>query len=482
MENVILTYGLSDEQFDLLGKSVPEYYALEKAETVADFMAMNTVCNVILADELSQESLNVLLSYYLDTLDVISERVVWIGAAELPIELQHRFVCYDTFQDMLLSIAQIIEQAQCHYDIQQMYLCPFAYLPGRGIEHVLEQDIFNSLHKKYGAKPDPDIQKRLRQEWTALLETYAINELAAVYELCLWLKQNNHPFRVTGESLSGLIPYLLGITDINPLEVHYHCARCYRFEWGYAGWSPFDLKKKNCPNCGPEMERDGHDLIWQEFCSYGRMPNYNIYLPGDLRNKITDWAMNHWMKDHQTEEWKIEQLEDRQIGVGNILFRFELHRSELATEYHSRIITADNKIELIMEGPHKTLLKKVGLPVDVDFSDYVSLLCVEAQTCNVKNLAHLLILNRACIFTDDFPCCREDVFRYLKSHDFVDKDAFRGMTSVRKGKGLPVITDEMRAADDYWIAEYCNQIERMPSRAEIISELFFNFRSRIKVE
>ena len=235
MENIILTYGLNSEQFDLLKAAVPEYYALEKAETVADFMAMNTVCNVILADELSQESLNVLLPYYLDTLDVISERVVWIGAAELPIELQHRFVCYDTFQGMLLSIAQIIEQAQCHYDIQQMYLCPFAYLPGRGIEHALEQDIFNSLHKKYGVKPDPDIQKRLRQEWTALLETNAINELAAVYELCLWLKQNNHPFRVTGWALSGLIPYLLGITDINPLEVHYHCSQCHHFEGGYAG-------------------------------------------------------------------------------------------------------------------------------------------------------------------------------------------------------------------------------------------------------
>jgi len=482
MENIILTYGLNSEQFDLLKAAVPEYYVLEKAETVADFMATNMVCNVICAEKLSQDSLNILLHYYLDIFDVIAERVVWIGAIELPKELQNRFARYNTFQDMLLNIAQIIKQAQSHYDIQQMYLCPFAYLPGRGIEHVLEQDIFNSLHKKYGVKPDPDIQKRLRQEWTALLETNAINELAAVYELSLWLKQNNHPFRVTGWALSGLIPYLLGITDINPLEVHYHCSQCHHFEWGYAGWSPFDLKKKNCPNCGAEMERDGHDLIWQEFCSYGRMPSYSVHLPDDLQQTITTWAIKHWMNAWKNGEWEIERVGDQQIGVGNILFRFELHRSEIATEYHSRIITADNKIELIQGGPHKTLLKKVGLPVDVDFSDYISLLCVEAQTCNVKNLAYLLILNRACIFSDDFPCCREDVFHYLKSHDFVDKDAFRGMTSVRKGKGLPVITDEMRAADDSWIVEYCEQVKRMPSRAEILSELFFNFKSRKKAE
>lgn len=482
MENIILTYGLSNEQFDLLGKAVPEYYALEKAETVADFMATNTVCNVIYAEKLSQEHLNVLLSYYLDTLDVITERVVWVGAVELPGALENRFARYETFHEVLLHISQIIEQAQSYYDIQQMYLCPFAYLPGRGIEHALEQDLYKALHKKYGVKPNPDIQKRLRQEWTALLETNAINELAAVYELCLWLKQNNHPFRVAGLVLSGFIPYLLEITDINPLEAHYHCPQCHHFEWGYSGWSPFDLKKKNCPNCGLEMERDGHDLIWQEFCSYGRMPSYIIYLPGDLRDKITDWAIHHWMKDRHTEEWKIEQLEEQQIGLGNNLFRFELFRSEIATDCHSRVITADDKQKLILEGPHKDLLRKVGLLVDVDFSDYISLLCVEAQTCKVKNLAYLFILNRACIFADEFPCCREDVFHYLKSHDFVDKDAFRGMTSVRKGRGLPVITNEMRVADDYWIAEYCNQIERMPSKAEIISELFFNLKSRKKVE
>ena len=33
------------------------------------------------------------------------------------------------------------------------------------------------------------------------------------------------------------------------------------------------------------------------------------------------------------------------------------------------------------------------------------------------------------------------------------------MTSVWKGKGLPVVTEDMRTAEDSWKAEYFNQIE-----------------------
>lgn len=68
----------------------------------------------------------------------------------------------------------------------------------------------------------------------------------------------------------------------------------------------------------------------------------------------------------------------------------------------------------------------------------------------------------------NIPSCREEVFFYLREYGFVDKDAFRGMNYVRKGKGLPVVTEDMRAAEDYWKAEYFNQIEWIPSKAMLL--------------
>lgn len=475
MDKVISVYGLSKDQAQQLAVVRPDQYRVVVIDCVTDLIATSSMLTIVNAERLDQANRNVLLGYYLDV-ETKCETVVWIGERMPP----DKFFSYDSFCDMMTDIECVLEEASANYELSDLFHTEYSFLPARAITDSLENEMRSSFYKKYGSTPDPEITARLRNEWTALLEVDCVPELAAVYELCRWLKHNKHPFRVTGLALSGFIPYLLGVTDINPLEAHYHCPQCHHYQGGYSGWSPFDLKKRNCPDCGLEMERDGHDLIWQEFCSYGRIPSYNIYLPDDLQQMITDWAANHWIKTQKTGEWEIEQFEDQSIGVGNILFCFGLHRSEIATDYHSHVITADDKQQLIQEVQHKDSLKKVGLPAGADFSRYISLLCVEAQTCNVKNLAYLLL--RSCFFSDAFPCCREDVFHYLKSHDFVDKDAFRGMTSVRKGKGLPVITDEMRAADDYWVAEYCNQIERMPSRAEIISELFFNLKSRIEVE
>lgn len=75
--------------------------------------------------------------------------------------------------------------------------------------------------------------------------------------------------------------------------------------------------------------------------------------------------------------------------------------------------------------------------------------------------------------------CREDIFFYLKKHGFVDKDAFRGMCSVRKGRGFPVITEDMQTAEDNWILEVCENVKWLPSRAVLLEKRIFynNFES-----
>ena len=56
------------------------------------------------------------------------------------------------------------------------------------------------------------------------------------------------------------------------------------------------------------------------------------------------------------------------------------------------------------------------------------------------------------------------------------------MASVRKGKGLPVVTEDMRTAEDHWKAEYFNQIDWMPSKAMLLQKLFLELKSQIKEE
>lgn len=244
----------------------------------------------------------------------------------------------------------------------------------RAIADRLEQDVYDALHRKYGENPDPLILKRLRQEWTGLLEVDAVSELAAAYELSQWLNANAHPYYMGGYVDSGLIPYLLDIKKVNPLPQHLYCPNCRRVIWWQDG--------AGCCECGAEMITDGHDLVWHEYSSYGRVPDYVFHLPRDLEPQIPG----------NYDRWE------------NLYFLFD------------------------------------------------------AEHTQVPEIPAL---------------CREDIFFYLKRHGFVDKDAFRGMCSVCKGRGFPVTTDEMRTAEDSWILRQCEGIGYLPSRANLLEQLHF---------
>lgn len=67
--------------------------------------------------------------------------------------------------------------------------------------------------------------------------------------------------------------------------------------------------------------------------------------------------------------------------------------------------------------------------------------------------------------------------RYLLAHGFTEKDAWRGMNRVRKGQGLPTITDEMMEAKDKWKMARCERIEYLPAKSQILETLLFKIRS-----
>lgn len=73
-------------------------------------------------------------------------------------------------------------------------------------------------------------------------------------------------------------------------------------------------------------------------------------------------------------------------------------------------------------------------------------------------------------------CFRDDVFYYLTEHGFLEKDAWRGMESVRKGKGLPVVNEEMLYARDRWIVARCEKIKYLFPRAHAVEYLHYMLR------
>lgn len=109
-------------------------------------------------------------------------------------------------------------------------------------------------------------------------------------------KSKGYPVILKDGISAFFVSYLLGITHVNPLKPHYRCRDCFYTEFFENCKSYFDLSAKKCPNCGKDLHRDGHDIPYEMLFSVKRdkepMPNINLNLSEEYRNKNTEFIMN----------------------------------------------------------------------------------------------------------------------------------------------------------------------------------------------
>lgn len=356
----------------------------------------------------------------------------------------------------------------------------------RSIEQELLDIVKLKLQQKYGNAPDKRIAERVKEEWFEIERSGLAADIATLYEVVTWLKENRHPYWIRACAGSSFILYLFEITFGNPLPAHTLCTECKTVKWYDRYKDGFDIPQDYiCDNDGSTLIPDGHNIPWQTFFGYGEhIPVIAIDLTQDVYEHLHSVLEKHWIAKMNPESpFKcLTRGEQACIDVSQLSFEFGLNRNEISTSFFEKNCSADD-YEILVYGWRNYISYEPSDENDYfinhepcSVADFIGLIGLLHSVGAWDEITEMMVTEMGYSYSD-LICFRDDVFSYLTEHDFLEKESWKGMESVRKGRGLPFFNQEMVAARDKWVLARLEQVHYLFPKADVVENLMFRLKA-----
>ena len=131
----------------------------------------------------------------------------------------------------------------------------------------------NQLHKLYGEDLPLQIENRFITERNALHQGNSVILFDVIAKVREAARKKQAHFGPTGHEC--FTAWLLGATDMNPVEPHLRCPKCHRIEFHDEVQSGWDIETRKC-ECGAWMIPDGQDIP-VETCILGDKEQFETF-------------------------------------------------------------------------------------------------------------------------------------------------------------------------------------------------------------